>query len=139
MSIEIKVNIEGLNQLTESLALIGSALAYKNDMVKTSSEAVNVLLETTDKIEDCTKEDNEEEVKKEVVEKVVTEVVKEQEKKGEESAITIEDVREVFVAKNNIKGNTPKLKKILNKFGVKKVTDLEEKNFAEVLSRLKEL
>ena len=139
MAIEIKVNIEGLSQLTESLALIGSALAYKNDMVKTSSEAVNVLLETTDKIEDCTKEDKEEEVKKEVVEKVVTEVVKEQEKKGEESAITIEDVRKVFVAKNNIKGNTPKLKKILNEFGVKKVTDLEEKDFAEVLSKLKEL
>lgn len=134
--IEIKVDIKGLDQLTESLALIGSALAYKNNMVKTSSEAVDLLLDTTDKIEDLTEA---EKVQKKVVEKVVSDVVHAPKEKTEEPAITIEEVREVFVAKNNIKGNTPKLKAILTEFGVKKVTDLEEKDFKEVLTKLKEL
>lgn len=134
--IEIKVDIKGLDQLTESLALIGSALAYKNNMVKTSSEAVDLLLDTTDKIEDLTEA---EKVQKKVVEKVVSDVVQAPKEKTEEPAITIEEVREVFVAKNNIKGNTPKLKAILTEFGVKKVTDLEEKDFKEVLTKLKEL
>lgn len=136
---EIKIKIEGLEQLTESLALIGSALAYKNNMVKTSNAAVNLLLDVTDKVEDLTEE---EKVKKEVTEIVVTEVVKANDEKkvvAEGPPITIEQIREVFVAKNNIKGNTPKLKAILTEFGVKKVTDLQEKDFPEVLKRLQEL
>lgn len=132
---EIKIIIEGLDQLTESLALIGSALAYKNNMVKTSAEAVDLMLDVTDKIEDLTQE---EETKKEVVEKAVTAVVKDQVEE-EPPSITIEDIREVFVAKNNIKGNTPKLKSVLKEFGVSKVTDLEEKDFEAVLAKLKEL
>lgn len=147
MEFEIKVKIEGLDQLTESLALIGSAMAYKNNMVKTSSEAVNLMLDVTNKIEDLTEE---EKVKKDVVEKVVAEVVqapeeeKEEEGKEEEvaeepPAITLEEIRAVFVEKNNIKGNTPKLKAILNEYEVKKVTDLDEKVFEEVLKKLKEL
>lgn len=48
---------------------------------------------------------------------------------------TIEDVRAAFMAKNS-KTNTPKLKAILNKFNVKKVTDLDEKDFPEVLKEL---
>jgi hypothetical protein len=53
--------------------------------------------------------------------------------------ITIEQIREVFVAKNNIKGNTPKLKAILAEFGAGKVTDLQEKDFPAVLKALEEI
>lgn len=56
-----------------------------------------------------------------------------------QTALTIEDVRALFVEKNNVKGNTAKLKAILTEFEVKKVTDLEEKNFRDVMARLKEL
>lgn len=53
--------------------------------------------------------------------------------------ITIEQIREMFVVKNNIKGNAPKLKAILAEFGARKVTDLQEKDFPEVLKRLEEI
>ena len=53
--------------------------------------------------------------------------------------ITIEQIREIFVTKNYIKGNTPKLKALLNEFGVKKVTDLKEEDFPEILKRLEEI
>lgn len=52
--------------------------------------------------------------------------------------ITIEQVRTAFIAKNS-KDNTPKLKDILNQFGVKKVTDLQEKDFPAVLKALEEI
>ena len=55
------------------------------------------------------------------------------------TSLTIEDIREVFVEKNNIRGNTAKLKAILTEFKAKKVTDLEEKDFEVVMAKLKEL
>ncbi|NMA84947.1 MAG: hypothetical protein GX962_13920 [Epulopiscium sp.] len=53
--------------------------------------------------------------------------------------LTIEDVRALFVEKNNAKGNTAKLKAILTEFEVGKVTDLEEKDFEAVMQKLEEL
>lgn len=53
--------------------------------------------------------------------------------------ITIEQVRAAFIAKNSNKNNTPKLKAILDRFGVRKVTDLDEKDFPEVLKALEEI
>lgn len=60
-------------------------------------------------------------------------------KETKQTSLTIEDVRGLFVEKNNVKGNTAKLKAILTEFGVKKVTDLEEKDFNPVMAKLKEL
>ncbi len=54
------------------------------------------------------------------------------------SPITIEQVREAFLAKNS-STNKPKLKAILEQFGVKKVTDLKEKDFPAVLKALEEI
>ena len=123
---EIKITIKGLDQLTESLALIGSALAYQRGMAPTAKAAVDLMSEVTDKKEEVQEEAIKEEKK---VEEVTTDTI---------PKITIEQIREVFVNKNNIKGNTPKLKAILNDFGVKKVTDLEEKDFPAVLKELEE-
>jgi len=52
--------------------------------------------------------------------------------------ITIEQVREAFLAKNS-STNKPKLKAILDQFGVKKVTDLKEDDFPAVLKALEEI
>jgi hypothetical protein len=52
--------------------------------------------------------------------------------------ITIEQVREAFVSKNS-KANAPKLKAILKKYKVSKVTDLPEEHFEEVLKALEEI
>lgn len=129
-AIKIEVEIKGLDQLTESLALIGSAMAYKNDMVETSSEAVDLLLDVTDKIEDLTEED----VKKDVIKKVVKEVVKE-DKKANGIKFTREDVRAAFVEKNS-PSTRDKLKAILDKFGAPNISELKEEHFEDVMKEL---
>lgn len=130
--VEIKIKIEGLDQLTEALALLSSALAYSKGMENTAKAAEEIL----DKL--ITDKDKEETIVEEV--KVTsTEEVLTPAPAPEAPKITIEQVREAFVAKNNIKGNTPKLKAILAEFGAEKVTDLQEKDFPEVLKRLEEI
>lgn len=54
------------------------------------------------------------------------------------SDLTIEQVREAFMSKNS-KANTAKLKALLKKYNVAKVTDLPEESFAEVLKDLEAL
>lgn len=139
MKINLEIEIKGLNQLTESLALIGSALAYKNNMVDTSGEAVDLLLDVTDKIDDHT---NEEEIKKEVVKKVVSEVAEEPKAKEEtkevESKYTREDVRAAFVEKNS-PSMRDKLKGILDKFDTPNITELKEEHFEDVMKELEAL
>ena len=63
------------------------------------------------------------------------------EKNTEEPApvtYTLEQVRAAFVEKNTTT-NRDKLKNLLSDFNVKKVTDLQEKDFAAVMARLEEL
>lgn len=139
---EIKINIVGLDQLTESLALIGSAMAYQRGMVNTAEAAVSLLMEVSDTVGGHKEEVKEvkevkevEEVEEVSVKEEIKEVASVEESKERESVITIEDVRAAFMAKNS-KGNTPKLKDILKEFNVAKVTDLEEKDFEGVLARL---
>lgn len=139
---DIKITIENLDeilksidQLAEATALVGTAIAYKNNMNKTAKAAAAI-------IDEINKEETEPEEKVTESDEKATDP-KEEPTEPEEKvvaegppAVTIEDVRELFVTKNSIKGNTPKLKAILDKFGVKKVTDLEEKDFPEVLEKL---
>ena len=54
---------------------------------------------------------------------------------SDDPPITIEQVREAFVSKNS-KSNAPKLKAILKKYKVAKVTDLPEEDFEKVLKEL---
>lgn len=128
--VEIKIKIEGLDQLTEAMALLGSALAYRGGLVNTAEAAVELMEEVKSKVR---KEDTVEEAKETANKIDVTPEA------PEVPEITMEQIREVFVAKNNIKGNTPKLKAILTEFGARKVTDLQEKDFPEVLKRLEEI
>jgi len=128
--VEIKIKIEGLDQLTEALALLGSALAYRGGLVNTAEAAVELMEDVKSKVR---KEDTVE-VAKETATKI--DVTPEA---PEVPEITIEQIREMFVVKNNIKGNAPKLKAILTEFGARKVTELQEKDFPEVLKRLEEI
>ncbi|HZK58087.1 MAG TPA: hypothetical protein VFD17_07235 [Clostridia bacterium] len=139
---DIKITIENLDeilksidQLAEATALVGTAIAYKNNMNKTAKAAAAI-------IDEINKEETEPEEKVTESDEKATDP-KEEPTEPEEKvvaegppAVTIEDVRELFVTKNSIKGNTAKLKAILDEFGVKKVTDLEEKDFPEVLEKL---
>jgi len=58
-----------------------------------------------------------------------------EETEEKEEPITIEQVRAAFMSKNS-KGNTAKLKAILKKYNVAKVTDLPKESFADVLKEL---
>jgi hypothetical protein len=63
------------------------------------------------------------------------EVLAEEPQSDPETTYTIELVREAFMAKNS-KTNTAKLKAILKKYSVAKVTDLTEESFADVIKEL---
>ena len=113
---EIKITIDGLEQLTEAIALLGSAMAYKQGTLKIAGAAEALAENVTEKTEEAVKPEEE-----------VTEPM-----------ITIEQVREAFMDKNS-KANAPKLKALLKKYGVAKVTDLKEVTFSFVLEDLKEI
>lgn len=55
--------------------------------------------------------------------------------KEDAKVYTLEEVRALFVAKNSA-ANRDKLKKLLTEFKVKKVTDLQEEDFAAVVAKL---
>jgi len=91
-------------------------------------------LKKAEAVKEATDEKAEERAQIEEVEEVETL----EDAEGAAKKITIEQIREVFVSKNT-KGNTQKLKALLNEFGVKKVTDLKEEDYPEVLRRLEEI
>lgn len=129
MEIKITVDIKGIEPLTEAIALLGSGLAYRQGMVATAEAAEKIAI-TEEKVSE----------KPEKVTKTKKKEQKEEEKEQveESSEITMEEIREAFLAKNT-KANTAKLKAILKEFGVAKVTDLEEKDFPQVLKALEEI
>lgn len=152
---EIKITIENLdailksvNQLSGAHALLGAAVAYRGDMVETAKAAAKLASSILDREIEIEKKAEPEEKATDPEEKVTEpkekatetdeKVTEPEEKVVAEGPppVTIEDVRELFVTKNSIKGNTPKLKALLDEFDVKKVTDLEEKDFPEVLEKL---
>jgi len=57
----------------------------------------------------------------------------------EPPAITIDEIRKAFIEKNKDRTNTPKLKALLSDYKVKKVTDLPEQHFQEILKKLEEI
>lgn len=129
---EIRIKIDGLDEFTQTIALLASALAYRNGMentAKSAEEIMDRLMEDKDKEETIIEE----------VKETSTEDALAPTPAPETPQITIEQIREAFVAKNSIKGNTPKLKAILAEFGARKVTDLQEKDFPEVLKKLEEI
>lgn len=125
MEIKLDINIKGLEQLTESLALLGSALAYKNNMVNTAEEAVELMEEIKEVPE-------EKDIKPEKEKTTAKKVDK------PKSKFTREDVRAAFVSKNS--ANTrDKLKAILDKFNAPNISDLEEKYFEDAMKELEAL
>lgn len=75
------------------------------------------------------------EIEEAVTEKVEEPKKEEAPKKATEPEITIDDVRKAFFAKNSA-ANRPKLKAILEQYGVAKVPDLPEESFSDVLQQL---
>lgn len=132
---DIKITINGIEQFTEAVALLASAIAYDKGVRRTGNAAQAIAADVSQVpgpapiVEKSAK-----------VEAPIAEV--EVEKPKDKAPVadgppipTLEEVRAAFMDKNS-KPNAPKLKKILADHGVKKVTDLEEKDFLSVLNAL---
>ena len=126
----ITLQFESFDQMAQAFKDVKVILNTSKEPLK-KAEAVK---EATDEKAEAVKEATDEIEEVEEVEEVETL----EDAEGAAKKITIEQIREAFVSKNT-KGNTQKLKALLNKFGVKKVTDLQEKDFPAVLKELEEL
>lgn len=135
MEITIKIQAPELAHAIETLAIAIGCTVDKIGVGEAIKEAVDQAPKE-DKHNKLTK-DTKKETK--VAEKVtetpeeVTETIEPQ--SDPEATYTIEQVREAFMAKNS-KANTAKLKAILKKHNVAKVTDLPEESFADVIKEL---
>lgn len=128
----INIKIEGLEQLTEALALLGSATAFKNGMVNTAKEAIKLADDVVDKPENTkvTKK-TEKEIKVDDPQEI-----KEPEKK--ETTLTREEVRAALVAKNS-PSTREQLKTILDKYDAPNISKLKEEHFEDVMKELEAL
>ncbi len=136
----ITLQFESFEQMAQAFKDVKVILNTSKEPLK-KAEAVKEA--TDEKAEERAQKDEIEEVETlaeiEEIEEVEEEEVETlEDAEGAAKKITIEQIREAFVSKNT-KGNTQKLKALLNKFGVKKVTDLQEKDFPAVLKELEEL
>ena len=124
MEITIKIQAPELAHAIETLAIAIGCTVDKIGVGEAIKEAVDQ--KPTEKAEKVTKE----------TEKVTKDAEKAPDMvESDDPPITIEQVREAFVSKNS-KSNAPKLKAILKKYKVAKVTDLPEEDFANVLKEL---
>ena len=141
MEITIKIEAPELVHAIETLAIaigctvdkigVGQAIeeAVKQKPAKVTKEDKKVTKEP-EKITETPKEVTE--TPKEVTEEPELAVPVEEDT---ETNYTIEQIREVFVSKNS-KANQAKLKAVLKKYGVAKVTELKEEQFNEVMKDL---
>lgn len=111
---DIKITIEGLDQLTEAIALLGGAVAYLKGA--SAEDAVELVEEVKASREEPTPETK-------------------PEPDARKDAPTREEVRAVFVQKNS-KDNRGKLKGILDKYGAENISTLGEEHFTDVLKDL---
>lgn len=128
----ITLQFESFEQMAQAFKDVKVILNKSKEPLK---KAEGVKEATDEKAEERAQIDEIEEIE-EVEELEEVETLEDAE--GAAKKITIEQIREAFVSKNT-KGNTQKLKALLNEFGVKKVTDLKEKDFPAVLKELEEL
>ena len=115
---EVTIKIEGLDQLTEAIAMLGGAMAYfKGASAEDAADAVEAV---TTKAE-------------ENLPKVEGNSVKEEATAG--PSVSRDEVRALFAAKNT-KDKRTQLKGILDKYGAKNISSLKEKDFEAVVKDL---
>lgn len=109
---EVTIKIEGLDQLTEAVALLGGAMAYfKGASAEEAADAVEAV---------TTKKEEKPEEKEEAAAK---------------SSVSRDEVRALFAAKNT-KDKRTQLKGILDKYGAKNISSLKEEDFEAVMKDL---
>lgn len=115
---EVTIKIEGLDQLTEAVALLGGAMAYFKGA--SAEDAVASVNEVTARKEESIPNAEENSAKEEA---------------GAKSSVSRDEVRALFAAKNT-KDKRTQLKGILDKYGAKNISSLKEEDFAAVMKDL---
>jgi len=127
MDITIKIEAPALEDAIHALAVaIAGNIELLLEGTGSRAATVSVEMPVSDRPE----------IKEETTASIADDTAASEEKPA--SITTIDQVRALFVSKNSA-GNRDKLKQILSDFNVKKVTDLQEKDFAAVIARLEDL
>lgn len=116
---EVTIKIEGLDQLTEAIAMLGGAMAYFKGA--SAEEAVKSVEKVAAKKEEKLPEEEEENSAKEEA--------------AAGPSVSRDEVRALFAAKNT-KDKRTQLKKILDKYGAKNISSLKEEDFEAVMKDL---
>lgn len=114
---EVTIKIEGLDQLTEAVAMLGGAMAYFKGA--SAEEAADAMEAVTTKAEENLPKVEESTAKEEVP----------------KSSVSRDEVRALFAAKNT-KDKRTQLKGILDKYGAKNISSLKEEDFEAVMKDL---
>lgn len=139
---EIKITIEGLDQLAEAIALVGSGLAVQKDVGQAVKEFSAVQEKGTwtpggGDVDDSLPAPAP--VADSLNGKVPTKQgVKEEVKNAKQTTITREQVREAMVLKNTA-DNRPKIKAILTKYKAPNISTLAEEHFEAVMAEIEAL
>lgn len=115
---EVTIKIEGLDQLTEAVAMLGGAMAYFKGA--SAEEAVKAAEGVTAKKEEKLPEEEENSAKEEAAAK---------------PSVSRDEVRALFAAKNT-KDKRTQLKGILDRYGAKNISSLKEEDFEAVMKDL---
>lgn len=124
---EMKITVElKASEIAEAISNLAEAISGRT-VVATEKIIFDMAAKKKDAVEQVENKKEESDM-----------VQPDQEPEENDEPITIEQVREAFMNKNS-KANTSKLKAILKKYNVAKVTDLPEESFADVLKELEEI
>ena len=121
---EVTIKIEGLDQLTEAVAMLGGAMAYFKGA--SADVAVKAVTDVTAKMNDRIAKAEERSEKRE------ENIAKEEAVKP---SVSRDEVRALFAAKNT-KDKRTQLKGILDKYGAKNISSLKEEDFEAVMKDL---
>lgn len=114
---EVTIKIDGLDQLTEAVAMLGGAMAYFKGA--SADVAVQAVEDVTAKMDDRIAKAEEKAEKKEV----------------SKPSVSRDEVRALFASKNT-KDKRTQLKGILDKYGAKNISSLKEEDFEAVMKDL---
>lgn len=120
---EVTIKIEGLDQLTEAVAMLGGAMAYFKGV--SAEEAVSL-------VEDVKASRANPEKKGERLPNTEENSAK---KEVSEPSVSRDEVRALFAAKNT-KDKRTQLKGILDKYGAKNISSLKEEDFDAIIKDL---
>lgn len=120
----VTIKIEGLDQLTEAIAMLGGAMAYFKGA--SADVAVKAVTDVTAEMDDRIAKAEERSEKRE------ENIAKEEAVKP---SVSRDEVRALFAAKNT-KDKRTQLKGILDKYGAKNISSLKEEDFEAVMKDL---